>query len=93
MFVCFRKYPSRKAGLTGLNLFMLAYLTWVHIIYYASGVWVYPILEVLNLPARIAFFAANFVFCTALYFVGEFLNNKVWARELKPNRGQRNKSN
>lgn len=48
MCVAFRLYPSRKAGLTGLGLFMSAYLVWIHVIHHVSGVWVYPILEVGN---------------------------------------------
>lgn len=79
----FRQYPSRKAGLTGLTLFMLAYVIWVHIIYYASGLWVYPVLGVLDLPQRIAFFIVVLIFGLSFYFLGEYFNNKVWATELK----------
>lgn len=83
MCTSFRKYPSRKSGLTGLSLFMLTYLVWIHIIKHYSGVWVYPVLEVLNLPQRIIFFAASLVFSVGLYVLGEFMNSQIWSKELK----------
>lgn len=89
VFICvemctsFRQYPSRKKGLTGLVIFMAAYLVWIHIIRYASGVWVYPVLEVLDLPQRIVFFIVNLAFGLSFYYLGEFLNKHLWANELR----------
>lgn len=83
LLVSFRQYPSRKSGFTGLLLFNVAYVIWIHIIKYMSGRWVYPILEVLNLPQRIGFMLFVGVFGISFYFVGEYVNNKVWAKELK----------
>lgn len=89
VFICvemctsFRQYPTRKNGLTGLVIFMLAYLSWIHIIRYVSGIWVYPVLEVLDLPQRIVFFIVNLLFGLSFYFVGEFVNKHLWASELK----------
>jgi hypothetical protein len=89
MCVSFRRYPSRQAGLFGLGLFMLAYLVWIHIIYNVSGVWVYPVFEVLNLPQRVLFFAASLVFSVILYLSGEFVNKIIWVKELKPIKGRK----
>lgn len=83
VFTTFRKYPTRKSALTGLVIFMAAYLVWIHIIKQISGVWVYPVLDVLELPQRIVFFLVVLVFGLSFYFLGEFLNNKIWADELK----------
>lgn len=83
MFISFRQYPSRKTGLRGLIIFMATYLVWIHIIKSVSGIWVYPVLEVLDFPQRIAFFLVNLVFCVFLYFTGEFVNNKLWSTQLK----------
>jgi len=47
LFTCFRRYPSRLAGITGNVSFILLYIIWLHIVRYFSGEWVYPILEVL----------------------------------------------
>lgn len=83
MFTSFRQYPSRKLCLTSLGLFMAAYLVWLHVVKHFSGVWVYPVLDVLELPQRIVFFIVNLIVGVSLYFVGELLNNKIWADELK----------
>ncbi|XP_073826631.1 androgen-induced gene 1 protein-like isoform X1 [Musca autumnalis] len=83
MFISFRSYPSRFKGLAGLSAFMLAYLVWLHVIKHYSGVWVYPVLEVLQLPQRIVFFIGSLVFTLGLYMFGEVVNNLVWSKELK----------
>ncbi|CAG2056233.1 unnamed protein product [Timema podura] len=54
-----------------------------HVIYYNSGQWVYPVLEVLNLWQRTVFFLAMLLFGSLLYLAGEFLNNYIWEKELK----------
>lgn len=86
LFLSFRQYPNRKTGFTGLLIFNLGYVIWIHIIKYKSGRWVYPILDVLSLPQRIGFIIFIGIFGISFYFVGEFLNNKIWAKELKPNK-------
>ncbi|XP_037048094.1 androgen-dependent TFPI-regulating protein-like isoform X1 [Bradysia coprophila] len=91
LFTTFRQYPSRKSALTGLSIFMLAYLVWIHIIKHYAGVWVYPVLNVLEFGQRIVFFIVILLFCLGLYFVGEFLNNKIWASELRQIKSKRNK--
>jgi hypothetical protein len=83
LFTSFRLYPSRKWGLAGLSLFMASYLAWLHVIKYKADVWVYPVLEVLNLPQRIAFFALSLIFSVGLYIFGEFFNDSIWVREIK----------
>lgn len=83
MCVSFREYPTRRNGYLGLSVFMALYLKWIHIIYYMSGVWVYPVLEVLALPLRICFFAGVFAFSLFLYRIGEFFNELIWVKELK----------
>ncbi|XP_076675291.1 androgen-induced gene 1 protein isoform X2 [Andrena cerasifolii] len=76
-----RTYPKRSKGLLGLVMFLLIYLVWVHIIYIKSGVWVYPVMEVLTLPLRILFFATLLAFSTTLYIIGESMDNLVWGNE------------
>ncbi|KAF2898722.1 hypothetical protein ILUMI_07453 [Ignelater luminosus] len=79
----YRKYPSRKVGISVLSLFMLVYLVWVHIIHAYSGMWVYPVLEVLNLPLRILFFLSSLGLGVALYIFGEKLNSIIWSNQLQ----------
>lgn len=89
LFVTFRQYPSRKIGITSLTIFMLGYVIWIHVIKHVSGKWVYPILEVLEMPQRMTFMAFIFIFCISFYFVGEYLNNTVWAKEIKTTKKQK----
>lgn len=83
LLTSFRMYPSRKLGLSILTFFMLSYLLWIHIIYFKTGSWVYPVLNVLNWPLRVFFY----VFCLGLtyfaYNVGEKVNKIVWSTEVE----------
>lgn len=82
MCICFRQYPTRRRGMTGLIAFMLSYLAWLHVVKYYSGAWVYPVLDVLNFPQRLAFFAASLCLTMALYTMGETFNKTLWKKEL-----------
>lgn len=82
MLTSFRAYPSRSLCVGSLGVFSVAYLVWIHIVKHNSGVWVYPVLEVLNLPLRLVFFAMSLVILQVLYFAGEALNKVVWRKEL-----------
>lgn len=82
LLMLFREYTSHRKNLTGLLSFMACYLVWIHIIKYFSDDWVYPILEVLPMPIRIAFFAGSLALTIAVYFMGDFLNKTVWDEEI-----------
>jgi len=75
-----REYPSRRVGLSVLISFMLLYLVWVHVIFSMTGVWVYPVLDVLNLPMRLVFFGGLLSLAVVLYCVGEKLNTRLWGK-------------
>ncbi|XP_060522234.1 androgen-induced gene 1 protein-like [Cylas formicarius] len=80
----YRTYPSRKVGLTLLLSFMASYLVWIHVLNAYTNHWVYPILDVLNFPARIVFFISNIVIVVVLYVMGEKINSLRWgSRKLK----------
>lgn len=83
LFTCFRRYPSRLAGITGNVVFMLLYIIWVHIVRYFSGLWVYPLLEVLSLPMRYVMLSGLVALNIICYLLGEIANNIVWAPEIK----------
>lgn len=78
-----RQYPKRLAGLGGLLAFMAIYLVWLLIVYAMSGIWVYPVMDVLSWPLRILFFLALFLMAAALYIVGEFFDRLIWGRAKK----------
>lgn len=79
----FRMYPRRKLGLFILTAFMLAYVVWVHVIYYNTGNWVYPVLAVFNWPMRISFYVFSLFIIYGLYMLGERLNTSIWSSEVE----------
>lgn len=79
----FRMYPPRKLGLSILSIFMLFYIIWVHVIYFKTGMWVYPILAVLNWPLRIMFYLFSLGLVFGFYTLGESLNRSVWSKEVE----------
>lgn len=81
MFILQRQYPSRKGGLCGLMVFIFSYLAWLHVIRYHAGVWPYPILNVLDLPSRFAFFIFTMGLPVLMYFLGEWLNEEIWGQQ------------
>lgn len=83
MCVSFREYPNRKLGLISLFIFIMWYIIWVHIIKYKSDHWVYPVLGAFNLLERILFLTFMCIAGLCIYFVGEFLNKIIWAKQLR----------
>lgn len=79
LVILHRQYPSRKEGICGLMIFMFSYLAWMHVTRLFAGKWAYPILEMLDIPGKIAFFVFTMSFPIAMYFFGEFLNGIVWS--------------
>ncbi|KAF5291435.1 hypothetical protein FQR65_LT01746 [Abscondita terminalis] len=83
MYLSYHDYPSRKTCASILFVFLICYLIWLHIIRSYSGVWVYPILEVLNFPMRLFFFVILLGLSAGLYLVGEKLNKLFWRGEMQ----------
>lgn len=102
MILVHHNYPSRKSGLTGTAIFMMGYFIWVHYIKYKSGHWVYLVLNVFTVVQRTLFFIAIWPMGISFYYVGEYLNKKIWSekrilegsREIKgpSNKSKTNKS-
>lgn len=74
----FRRYPARNLSISILSVLMLTYLVWIHVIHAFTSVWVYPVLDVLNLPLRLVFFISLLSMALLLYWVGEKLNGVYW---------------
>lgn len=83
MMLTHHNYPSTKKMFKYLGTFIGSYITWTVIIKYKTNHWVYPILEELELPYRIAFFAFVAAVGFGMYFLGRGLNNYVWSDRLK----------
>lgn len=83
LILTYRKYPRRKCGIIGISFYIILYLVWIHIIKFKTDVWIYPILDVLNLPLRMVFFAICILFSILLYFTGDYINDKIWRNKIK----------
>ncbi|XP_071856224.1 androgen-induced gene 1 protein isoform X1 [Bombus fervidus] len=81
MMIAPRKYPRRSTGFLCLFIFIFIYLIWLHIIFYKSGIWVYPVLDVLPLSLRIVFFIVLFLIILSLYVIGEAVDNFLWGNK------------
>lgn len=78
MYISFRRYPSKNVGLTILSIFMGCYLVWIHVIFFKTGIWVYPVLDKLDFSARMVFFIGLLGLSFILYLVGEKVNQRIW---------------
>lgn len=53
------------------------------VVWIKSDMWVYPILEKLNWPGRVAFFGASILASTGFLYAGYYLNNFVWRKKIE----------
>lgn len=83
LITSFRMYPAKKFGMSILTAFMLCYVVWIHVIYGKTGMWVYPVLSVMNWPMRIAFYIVSLGLVFSFYSLGERLNRAVWSKEVE----------
>ncbi|XP_060522518.1 androgen-induced gene 1 protein-like [Cylas formicarius] len=74
LLTSYQEYPPRSKGIRICQIFTLTYILWSCILQYYTGYWVYPILQVLNWPLRIAFFFTNVLTMSLLYIIGEKIN-------------------
>jgi hypothetical protein len=81
LFVLHRVYPKIVSSLIGLFTFILSYVLWIHIVFWETDIWVYPIIDKLNVAERIGFWIFNAIFPSFFYFLGRFLNNLVWSKK------------
>ncbi|XP_075219012.1 androgen-induced gene 1 protein-like [Lycorma delicatula] len=81
MLTSFHVYPEKWKGLLGLLIFQSVYLTWMHIVYSQSGLWVYNIFNVLNVPQRIAFLFTSIAVGFLFYLLGDKLNSIIWGSD------------
>lgn len=63
--------PKRKSALCAIFVFAVLYTINVHVVYYYSGVWAYPILQNLNGVFRSIFILA----CVSVFYVAFTVTN------------------
>nr|XP_006134721.1 androgen-induced gene 1 protein-like isoform X2 [Pelodiscus sinensis] len=78
LITCPHRYLSKLKGMVGLSIFGTSYLTWVLWVNYASGIWAYPILEVLGIPGKVILFSISYLVMVGFYLLGEHLTNYLW---------------
>ncbi|KAG8566916.1 hypothetical protein GDO81_013418 [Engystomops pustulosus] len=93
LFACPHQYPTKKNGYAVLLVFCIAYLSWVHWVQYAAGLWVYPILEKLDVVGKLVFFGSLLLIMLVFYFLGEKLTRMRWGSGRPPKRKKKKKSN
>ncbi|XP_078045469.1 androgen-induced gene 1 protein isoform X4 [Augochlora pura] len=76
-----RQYPRRFSGIVTVVLFDFVYIIWIHVIYYKSGAWVYPVLSAMSFPIRTIFLGSTVAFSVISYYLGEALDNFVWGKK------------
>lgn len=81
MLTSHRIYSDKWKGLLGLAIFQSVYLIWMHIVYLKSGMWVYNVFNVLNLPQRIAFLVVSVATGCVFYLLGDKLNAIIWGSD------------
>jgi hypothetical protein len=46
LYLCRHDYPSWRVGYSITALLTFAYLTWIHVVFYLGGFWIYPVFKV-----------------------------------------------
>jgi hypothetical protein len=88
MFLLFRKYPSKRAAYIGLAIFGVCYASWIIFGKLKTGSWVYPVIENFSMWALIFGPFCVYFYESLFYLLGEWINNKFWASELRKYNGQ-----
>ncbi|KAM8798028.1 androgen-induced gene 1 protein-like [Eudromia elegans] len=78
LIACPHKYPGKLNGVIGVSIFGSSYLIWMLWVNYASGIWVYPILEALDIAGKMLLFVTSYLELLVFYFLGEKLTALLW---------------
>jgi len=77
-YLVYHDYPSRSKGLLACIGMVGLYQLWVLWIAHHAGIWVYPIMQVLDWQGRTGFFLACWVVIIVIYITGEKLSTAIW---------------
>jgi hypothetical protein len=79
LLMCHR-YPSRGKGMLTVVTVALLYVCVLLLTKHFDDVWMYPVLEVLNVWQRGLLFSGATAFMVLLYLLGDGLNSIVWGK-------------
>lgn len=77
----YHHHPKRHNGIFIMSAFALSYLIWILWIAHAAGIWVYPVLEVMQTQERVIFISFLLFLFISIYLLGESLTKFLWRKE------------
>ncbi|KAL5014095.1 hypothetical protein ScPMuIL_008365 [Solemya velum] len=81
-YLIYHKYPCRRDGMLGLLFFASLYAAWIFWIAYYVDLWVYPILQVLQIHERAIFIVLLYAFFISIYILGEAITKFLWRNHI-----------
>ena len=73
-------YPTNVLGQVLSACVSLSYMVWIHVVWWMSDFWVYPLLAGLGIGGRVMFCVGVMFFYQALYNVGKIANNFLYGK-------------
>ncbi|CAL4154600.1 unnamed protein product, partial [Meganyctiphanes norvegica] len=74
-------YQTGHKRIAPIITLYFAYLAWISYIAVVGGFWVYPVFQVLSVPARTLFLAFCIFPPVGFYFLGEKLHQNIWGQQ------------
>lgn len=69
-------YPKRQSGLTYMFMFNIMYFIWISYVFFQSGSWPYPFMQLFNIAAFVSFLATVYLIGAGFYVFLEKINKK-----------------
>lgn len=85
-YIVFHRYPSMKSTIKGIWIFGLTYMIRVYLTKYFHNVWIYTLIEDINLPLQAIAFLGLVAVAKISYIFGAFLNTLFWYKHVKESR-------
>ena len=79
---------NQKNGLTLLLAVIVTYGAWVLYLGIVTNHWVYPVLEVIGWPQRVAFIVGNLIIMNVFYLLGGLLYDMGWKSNSKASKAK-----
>ncbi|XP_014782995.1 androgen-induced gene 1 protein [Octopus bimaculoides] len=84
-------YPPKLRGIGYTFCYTSIYVVWILFLAFAKGIWVYPILQILNNQQRFVFIALLWLFGISIYLVGDGFTCFMWRASAQPMKTRKNK--
>ncbi|GAB1606039.1 androgen-dependent TFPI-regulating protein-like [Argonauta hians] len=84
-FLVQHDYPTKFRGICFTIFYTSIYVAWILFLALAKGIWVYPVLQILNNNQRFVFISVLWMFAISIYLVGDSLTFFLWKRKTTVN--------